>query len=157
MEACRTVIRTRAALLFAALFLCAQIIIGSHFHAEGDAAGKGKPLDRCAVCLVKIAGNDGAGLIPAGPVLSSPLIETFRLLVPIVVRGTDDALRTQKWARGPPLLASPRQTAFPNRFNLKKLIAGTHSGDWLRAIPPDLDECGVNAGALIFLSRSFHT
>lgn len=105
MEAWRTVLRTRAALLFAALFLCAQVILGSHVHADGDATGKGKPLDLCAVCLINVAGNDGAGPIPAGPVLSSPWIESFRLLVPLDVRGAEDALRTQKWARGPPQLA----------------------------------------------------
>lgn len=105
MDTCRTVMRTKAALLFAALFLCAQIILGSHVHADGDGTGKGKPLNVCAVCLVKVAGNDGAGPIPAGPVLSSPWIEAFRFLVPLDVRGAEDALRTQKWARGPPLLA----------------------------------------------------
>jgi hypothetical protein len=96
-------LRTRIAFVIAALFLCAQLILGSHIHTDGDDTGALH--DPCAICLVKSSGNDEGAPAPALFAVASPVFETIRYAQSVIDCGLVGGLNFQEWARGPPAMA----------------------------------------------------
>ena len=103
MDFCRAILRTKVAFVIAALFLCAQLIVGSHIHTDGDETSA--LTDPCAICLVKSSGNDGGAPAPILFAVASPVLETIRYAQSVIDCGLSGGLNSQEWARGPPAMA----------------------------------------------------